>query len=455
MQRLNPICEAKRCREDGTTFVYFPFYHDGDHKVFLNTQIAIPPEYWNKRTRSVKENLPSNHGDPQKLNDEIERLEKLACEFIKLARQQGIQPLGQYIKETFTPTLNLEKLFGDQLQRHATYIPEKKKTEEDFFNQIADYIKSKERKVKPATLQVFRSMQRHLEAFEVHSKQPITFAALDFQFYEQFVDFLTFDYELPRKKIPQYGVRVNTIGKTIHQFRIFILDRVRRKIIPKIDLHDFKVPTEETDAIYLTFDEIGKIYVADLTDHPELMPARDLFVLGCLTGLRFSDFSALHPEDLRQNMLYKKQEKSVHWVVIPLRKEAKEIFTEQFKEAIPGICNAQFNKKVKEIAKLAGLHETIKFSYRKGNKQIEVKRPKWAWVTSHTARRSFCTNEYLKGTPYKMIMQISGHKREKDFYKYIRIDPEAAAQKVMELWLERGDYEVFKNPRNQIINLQQ
>ena len=43
-----------------------------------------------------------------------------------------------------------------------------------------------------------------------------------------------------------------------------------------------------------------------------------------------------------------------------------------------------------------------------------------------------------------MIMQIRGHKHEKDFYKYIRIDPEAAAQKVMELWLERRDFQAFK-----------
>jgi len=73
------------------------------------------------------------------------------------------------------------------------------------------------------------------------------------------------------------------------------------------------------------------LYNLDLSDHPELEPICRWFVLACLTGLRFSDFSALRPEDLQQDMLYKKQQKSEHWVVIPLRKEAKEIFTEQFK----------------------------------------------------------------------------------------------------------------------------
>jgi integrase len=68
-------------------------------------------------------------------------------------------------------------------------------------------------------------------------------------------------------------------------------------------------------------------------------------------------------------------------------------------------------------------------------------RPKCDWITSHTARRSFCTNEFLAGTPVKLIMNISGHKKENTFYKYIRITPEEAAQKIKELWQERGDTE--------------
>jgi len=105
-------------------------------------------------------------------------------------------------------------------------------------------------------------------------------------------------------------------------------------------------------------------------------------------------------------------------------------------------------------AKIAGIQQTIKFSYKKGSKMVEVNRPKFAWVTSHTARRSFCINEYLAGTPVYLIMKISGHKREKDFYEYVRIDPKKAAQKIMQLWLTRGNGEIFQNPLKQTINLQ-
>ena len=169
-----------------------------------------------------------------------------------------------------------------------------------------------------------------------------------------------------------------------------------------------------------------------------------MFVLACLTGLRFSDFSILRPEDLRNDMLYKKQEKSDHWVVIPLRQEAKQIFTDQFRDRIPQVSNPEFKRHIKTIGKLAGIDQLIKFSYKKGNKSISVTKHKFDWITSHTARRSFCTNEFLAGTPVKLIMKISGHKNEKDFYKYIRITPEEAAQKIKELWIERNDLQVFK-----------
>ncbi len=36
-------------------------------------------------------------------------------------------------------------------------------------------------------------------------------------------------------------------------------------------------------------------------------------------------------------------------------------------------------------------------------------------------------------------MKISGHKSLRDFYKYIRISPEEAGQKIKELWQQRGE----------------
>lgn len=48
---------------------------------------------------------------------------------------------------------------------------------------------------------------------------------------------------------------------------------------------------EIADATYLSMYEIETIRNLDLSLSPKLEMARDLLVLGCLMGLRFSDFS--------------------------------------------------------------------------------------------------------------------------------------------------------------------
>ncbi|HVG15706.1 MAG TPA: hypothetical protein VM935_12120, partial [Chitinophagaceae bacterium] len=134
---------------------------------------------------------------------------------------------------------------------------------------------------------------------------------------------------------------------------------------------------------------------------------------------------------------FKKQEKSEHWVVIPLKEKAYQIFINCFQGQIPKMTNPDFNYAIKEVGKLASINELITFSSKKGNKPIVETKPKYAWMTSHSCRRFFCTNEFLAGTPVLLIMKISGHRKEKDFYKYIRITAEEAAVKIEKIWTER------------------
>lgn len=124
-----------------------------------------------------------------------------------------------------------------------------------------------------------------------------------------------------------------------------------------------------------------------------------MFVLGCYTGLRFSHFSDIRPEDVKNNMVYKKQQKSDHWVIIPLRENADYIFKNKFKNVILKISNTEFNDALKVIGKPAGLDEVAKFSHKKGNKRLVVCNPKYNWVTSHTRHRCFCKNKFLAGIP--------------------------------------------------------
>ncbi|MEV4886303.1 phage integrase SAM-like domain-containing protein [Chitinophaga ginsengisegetis] len=433
---LKLVCKSSKIRRDGTSLIFIQYCYNSDKRTLLSTEIAIPPAYW-KRSR-ITANLPKDYGNHEELNKRLKTLLRLVEDVISHALQEKIIDVLTFVKSTFKPDLNPENL-APKAQETANKQPE---TNLDFYFQIDDYIKCKTNKVTPGMLRVYKNMKDHLLAFQDYRKVTITFNCLDFNFYEGLVDFLTFEYIQRRRKTVIKGLRTATVGKTIKQLRIFIRDRVRRKIIPPIDLSDFKILNEESDAIYLSWKEINQIYNTDLTDYPSLLPYRDLFVLGCLTGLRFSDFSNIKPEDIRKGMLHKKQEKSDHWVVIPLMDAANEILINRFKKVIPIVNNPDFNVNIKEIGRLSGVSEAIKFSYKKGNKDIEVIKPKYGWITSHTCRRSFCTNEFLAGTPVELIMKISGHKSLQDFYRYIRITPEEAGRKIKEIWAKRDKKEI-------------
>jgi hypothetical protein len=49
-------------------------------------------------------------------------------------------------------------------------------------------------------------------------------------------------------------------------------------------------------------------------------------------------------------------------------------------------------------------------------------------------------------------MKISGHKRTKDFYKYIRISPEEAANKIKELWIKRDGMRLVQTDTAIVLN---
>jgi integrase len=430
---IKPICEKSFVRKDECSIIFIQYCYTSEKRTLLNTGIAIPPNFWNTKKLCISEDLPKEYGRVDEMNDSLLQMLRHTEDVISIAIRRQLPDPGSFVKERFNAcnTINFQKENDPDMKNPRINL--------DIFFQIDDYIQSKIKKVCKDMPRIYRNMKDHLKAFEIFRCEPITFDCMDLTFYEEFVDFLSYDYIQKRRKERIVGLKTNTVGKTIKQLRIFLGNRIRKRIIPPIDLHGWTILEVETDAVYCTRNEINLIYQVDLSKHPHLIGYRDLFVLGCLTGLRFSDFSLLKKDDLRGDMLYKKQQKSNHWVVIPLLEEARAILDGRLEKDIPPLTNAEFNRHIKSIAKLAGIDQMIKFSFRKGKKEkVEVK-PKYEWITSHTCRRSFCTNEFLAGTPVELIMKISGHKSVKDFYKYIRITPEEAANQIKEIWLKRGN----------------
>ncbi len=101
-------------------------------------------------------------------------------------------------------------------------------------------------------------------------------------------------------------------------------------------------------------------------------------------------------------------------VVIPLHPIVKEI-TSRFDSNV-AISDQKMNKHIKELARLAGITETVVLNrHIAGGAMKQVCVEKCDAVSTHTARRSFATNAYKAGVPTISIMKITGHTKESNF----------------------------------------
>ena len=436
------ICD-RRPRRDGTNVISIQFCFSSDRRTLLFTGLSVPLKYWNKKTACISKDLPGSHGIPEKMNMELKQMLRVAEDIVQFAIEKHVEDPLAFLKQVIHPKIDFNNLHNE-LEQYASN-PKDKCENLDFFGHMDDYIKSKTRKVSAGMVRSYKVMKKRLLAFEKYQKRKISFESFDYNFYEAFVNYLTYEHLHMRRDTTIRGLKKNSVGTSIKQLRIFLRDRIRRKLIKDIDLSDFKILEEEADTIYLTPKEIHILYSLNLAAHPEWERFRDMFVLGCLTGLRFSDFNEIKSHDIKNGILYKKQSKSDKWVVIPLRSEAYDILINKFERKVPKTSNEELNRYIKKVGQFAGIDSPIKISFKKGNQDIVTVKPKFSLITTHTCRRSFCTNEFLAGTPPELIMKISGHKSIKDFYKYIRISAEEAGQKIKEIWEGRGEMNLFKN----------
>ena len=88
------------------------------------------------------------------------------------------------------------------------------------------------------------------------------------------------------------------------------------------------------------------------------------------------------------------------------------------------ISNQKTNDYIKEITKeLPIFQEFVVIEKHKKGTKVLNRIPKWNLITTHTGRRSFATNSFLKNIPVTTIMKITGHKTESSFYRYLKMSP--------------------------------
>lgn len=406
-----PYVKPNYVASDKSTPLYVRYNYNRTKRTLISTGYNIKPEHWDEKNRWVKRACPQF----DEIDSALTKITSKLGEILTYAKDNGIDPTVDFV------LLELEK--NREYEQRSNRV--------NMFETLDLYIEEKKGKVSPDQIKDYKSLKKHLTNFKEHSSQPVTFRNLNLKFYNEFMDYLFYKAEKPDGTI---GLLTNSAGKVVRLLKGFVNYQIAKRTIPAIDLTHFKVVEEETDAIYLSEKELASIYNLDLSDDKELEEIRDIFIVGCYTGLRYSDLSILSPEhiDIENGFINLKQRKVHKAVVIPMIDYVPDIL-KKYDYNLPKVTSYKFNERLKELGKKAKLKQKIEVVRKKGNVRVKEVHQKWEMMSSHTCRRSFCTNMYLSGFPAEELMRISGHKSPSAFMRYIKVDNMQSANRLKEL----------------------
>lgn len=389
------------------TPIYLVFWY-GKIRIKVSTGERINPKYWLSDDHRARTTIDNPEG--KNLNTTLETHETNVMNAVR----DHLTANGAIIL--------------DKLKKELVNVLRPKPVNEQesmtFLKSIAEYKTTCSRA--PKTKVSYQSTINTLNDYNDYqksgnNKKDISFEDINLDFYESFMNYLVMVKKFAK----------NTIGRDIKNIKVF-MNYANDKGYSTNQGHrhrKFKKIEETAETIYLNDKELETIYNKDLSDNPKLDRVRDLFIVGCYTGLRFSDLSQITPANFTNNgtMLRVKTIKTGETVVIPLHWTIKEIF-QKYDNALPrAISNQKFNEYLKKLGDQAEIKENVTLKKTKAGLSFDKHYKKYELITAHTARRSFSTNMFIAGVPTISIMKITGHRTERAFMKYIKISQEQNA----------------------------
>lgn len=188
-------------------------------------------------------------------------------------------------------------------------------------------------------------------------------------------------YDLRDYMFTDRSFSLNYFGKVIKHIKLFMGETkelgwhaneiYKSKAFIKVE--------EETDAVYLDIEQLEKIRALDLKGHSSLVNARDLFLLGAWTGLRFQDYSVLSKKArVMGDFIHIETEKVGVFVAIPILPVTREIMERYRLEdgtyTYPKpISNQKLNDYIKQVqvlytSRLLGCTQHCQATYLKSSK---------------------------------------------------------------------------------------
>ena len=392
----------KNPKGDKESLIYFSAYFKNESKKLIySTGETITPKEWNFKNRM-----------PNDLSGRTTRADNHRAINMQLNRYTDfyIKIINRYIHAEQEITVeNIRNEFDKEFKKTKT-------GSRDFFAVYDKFMTEKindktDKANSTSTIKRYEYNKKLLQGFEESEGVKLNFNQIDKKFYNTFINYCT----------NTKNHSTNTLSRNIGLFKTFMNWAVLNRYTYKLDFQEFKnIKKEITDEVALSKEQVVEIFNFDFSNNQRLERVRDLFVFGCFTGMRYSNYSKMKKNDIIDSHIKVRDVKDNRKQLnIPLN-DYSSYLLKKYDYRLPEISNQKFNEYIKEVIKIVGYTENIKKTSKLGNEIIETVTPFYERISSHTARRSFITIMKTEKVPDKIIMGFTGHKSLEVFNQYYK-----------------------------------
>lgn len=239
-----------------------------------------------------------------------------------------------------------------------------------------------------------------------------------------------FEREMEQWMLGVEEYSANTVAATFSVMKVWLKQAEEEGLITDKSFHSWKSKGADVQHIYLNDAELEAIYKLNFDDILKLHPnakyeeTRDIFILAANIGIRYGDLSSLNKSnwDIKNKMVEIHTHKTGATVLVPLTSTVIELYKKYNGKFPTPRDKSRFNEQLQKIGELAGINQTIYIKKNVGGKVVIEEKKKYELISSHTARRSFATNLYLRCKNARLVMNFTGHTTEENFRKYICVE---------------------------------
>jgi len=186
----------------------------------------------------------------------------------------------------------------------------------------------------------------------------------------------------------------NTAWTYMIKLKTILNKAVREKKIHSNPAKYIKIRNEGSERVYLTFEEVKALSETKF----KIKDIKEAFLFSCYTGLRLSDIKNLTWDQIQDNRLFFRQQKTRNVEYLPLGENALAILEE--------MKNKKRDEEENRIFTLLVNSDTIGVNLRKWAKMADINKH----ITFHSARHTFATMSLTFGVDLYTVSKLLGHK---------------------------------------------